>query len=139
MKNKNILVWLLVVLAVVGAVAIGYTYRGTFLQGKMGPISGPGSGPVSGWTVNDPINRAQFAKLLAVALRGDNVSAYKCKVQSFLDVGDTSWYSPYVCYLYDQDIMKGFANGTFGPANKINRAEAAKVLAHVYYVLGVNY
>lgn len=127
MKNKNILVWLLVVLAVAGAVFIGYTYRGTFLQGKMGPIFGPG-GPISGekGSVNNAINRAEFAKLLAVAMEGDGVSSYECKNSVFTDVKDSDWFAPYVCYLLDEGLLA--ANPKFLPAKTVNRAEAAKIL-----------
>lgn len=134
MKNKNVLVWLLVVLAVAGAVFIGYTYRGTFLQGKMGRDGkgSPVSGPVSGSQVNDAINRAEFAKLLAVALEGESVSSYECKNSVFTDVKDSDWFAPYVCYLLDEGLLA--AKSKFYPAKTVNRAEAAKILVNAYSV-----
>ncbi len=146
MKNKNILVWLLVVLAVVGAVAIGYTYRGTFLQGKMGrPVSGscdgkgcpaPVSGPVSGPQVNDAINRAEFAKLLAVAYLADNEELSPDGNDCFSDIESGAWYAEYVCFLAEKDIVQGYADSTFKPANKVLRAEAAKTLLNAYSISG---
>ena len=47
---------------------------------------------------------------------------------SFSDVGDSTKYSSAVEYLKTKGIINGYSDGTFKPDNKINRAEALKII-----------
>ncbi len=49
-------------------------------------------------------------------------------VQSFTDVPSDSWFSPYVCYLTEQGIVKGITETEFVPNGTFTVAEAAAVI-----------
>jgi len=46
----------------------------------------------------------------------------------FLDVLETDWEYPYVCYVYEKGIMIGLSNEEFGKNRNLTRAEFATVL-----------
>jgi hypothetical protein len=48
--------------------------------------------------------------------------------QLFLDVPEGVWFSSAVNNLSEKGILQGYQNGTFGPANTVNRAELAVTL-----------
>ena len=43
---------------------------------------------------------------------------------AFPDVTMSSWFAPYISYLYSNDMMSGYTDGTFKPRKEITRAEA---------------
>ncbi len=47
----------------------------------------------------------------------------------FEDVPETHWGVNEIVYMYRNDIVRGFADGTFRPNNKVTRAELASVTA----------
>ncbi|MFH0834656.1 MAG: S-layer homology domain-containing protein [Patescibacteria group bacterium] len=93
---------------------------------KRGLISGYDDGTFG---ADKQINRAEFLKILVGATKdaGLTISGKNC----FPDVGDL-WFSPYVCYAKAHGWVNGYADGTFRPANPINRAEALKILANAF-------
>lgn len=54
----------------------------------------------------------------------------------FTDVDYQSWYAQYVCIAKELNIVEGYPDGTFKPANQISIAEAAKILVNAYGVPG---
>lgn len=73
---------------------------------------------------NNPINRAEFIKIIMEAGFEDSVfGGSNC----FTDVG-TEWFAEYVCAAKDYEIILGYPNGSFGPANSIILAEALKII-----------
>lgn len=109
MKKEN-LKWL--VLALVAVVTVGvvvFAGGGTLFQGKI--------------AAKGPITRADFSKMLVIAA---DLEPVECNV--FADVPIDAWYNNYVCALYNADVLKGYADGTFKAQNTINRAEAAKAI-----------
>jgi len=48
--------------------------------------------------------------------------------EHFSDIADNEIYHESTSYLYEEGIIKGYADGTFKPENKINRAELLKVI-----------
>lgn len=75
---------------------------------------------------DSPINRAEFTKIVLGALGytiPDSISE-----SSFSDAPIDTWYAPYTQTAYDEEIVEGYSDGTFGAANYINRAEAVKIL-----------
>lgn len=93
-------------------------------------------GPTSGPVVKDAVNRAEFARLLFVALEGSNATSYQCPWQQsyFTDVPKTAWFYKPVCYVYENDIIMGYPNGKFGPGDTVNRAAAVTMLANAYFL-----
>ena len=47
---------------------------------------------------------------------------------SFPDVKSSDWFYDGVMYSSEHDLMTGFGDGTFGPADPVNRAQLATVL-----------
>jgi len=72
------------------------------------------------------ITRAELVKI-AVKMFGLKV-ADKITENPFKDVVASEWYGPYVKIALDNNIVKGYDDGTFRPNTYITRAEALKVL-----------
>lgn len=81
---------------------------------------------------DNPINRAEFTKILIEASLGENPtdSADAC----FNDFTVDQWFSSYVCFAKEGGIISGYPDGSFGPANNIKLTEAAKILVNVFEI-----
>ncbi len=73
---------------------------------------------------NQGINRAEFLKIL---MESADISPQG--VNCFSDVAD-QWFAGYVCEAQRQGIVQGYEDGTFGPVNPINFAEASKIVVN---------
>ncbi len=75
------------------------------------------------------INRAEFLKILVEATKGTGVeiSGSNC----FPDVKN-EWFAPYICYAKARGWVGGYPDGSFQPANPVNRAEALKILSQSF-------
>lgn len=73
------------------------------------------------------INRAEFVKILIGAYSSEKPTGGKC----FPDVTD-EWFAPYVCTAKRLGVIEGYPDGTFKPADPINFAEAAKIIANTF-------
>ena len=79
------------------------------------------------------LTRAQFCKLAVTALGFSDVSAYG-SYTIFPDVKNTHWAAPYINAavrhpeLKDQAIIRGYADGTFGPDKTVNYGEVCTML-----------
>ena len=72
------------------------------------------------------INRAEFTKIIVETFnRGQGVGS-----NCFPDVG-TDWYAKYVCFSKTHNIISGYPDGNFRPANNINFVEIAKILVNI--------
>lgn len=71
------------------------------------------------------INRAELMKILVTnqGLNPDPAFYKSC----FPDVTE-EWFAPYVCYAEAQGWVDGYPDGTFKPANTVNKVEALKML-----------
>jgi hypothetical protein len=91
------------------------------------------------------INRAEFVKILEESKGhydyGDTEAELdSCTLAtSFSDVPKTEWFYKYVCLAVKQGLVSGYPDGTFRPADNINFAEAAKILAMKFLVPTFNY
>jgi hypothetical protein len=88
------------------------------------------SGVVSGYTdgtfrPGDNVTRAQFAKMLAGAMGWPLVTP---ATPTFGDVPLNDWAYAYIETAAARGVLSGYADGTFRPANKVTRAQAAKIL-----------
>jgi hypothetical protein len=103
-------------------------------QAKFAPSTGfvPSTNFVDSRLVRSQINRAEFVTVLVN--NSKLPVSQPCNV--FSDVDPASWYAPSVCTLYEQGILQGYHDGTFKPANKINRAEASKLIFDTFGVVG---
>lgn len=82
---------------------------------------------------NSSLTRAQFCKLAVTALGFADVSAYG-SYTIFPDVKNTHWAAQYINAavrhpeLKDQAIIRGYADGTFGPDKIVNYGEVCTML-----------
>lgn len=76
---------------------------------------------------NLPINRAEFLKILMLAVHGDavfEVGSTAC----FFDFGpQVQWYYPHACTARSLGIVEGYPDGTFRGENTVNLVEALKM------------
>jgi hypothetical protein len=74
------------------------------------------------------INRAEFTKIVVKTFFPNEL---ECGGPSrFADAPDHSWFSFYICVAASKKLIGGYPDGTFKPAQQINFAEAAKILAN---------
>ncbi len=71
------------------------------------------------------ITRAELAKIV-VKIRGENPDSQEFS-NCFPEV-NTEWYARFVCFAKQKDWFVGYPDGSFQPANFVNRAEAAKII-----------
>jgi hypothetical protein len=79
----------------------------------------------------DEVNRAEFAKLLVQASDLDYTKKMpETLTNCFTDVFDLPghWFAPAVCAARGEGWINGYPDGSFGPAQQINRAEAMKIV-----------
>lgn len=73
----------------------------------------------------NPVNRAEFLKMLTIALKKDTTGFGK---PCFSDVKGDEWFAPYVCFAKDAGWISGFQDGKVLPGNQISLAEASKII-----------
>ncbi len=70
------------------------------------------------------INRAEFTKIILESIFDESeIYGENC----FPDV-TTQWFAKYICTAQRKGIVKGYANGNFGPADEISFVESAKII-----------
>lgn len=74
------------------------------------------------------INRAEFLKILVAGFRGDEIRG---ETECFRDIAD-EWFAPYICAAKRLGWIDGYPDGTFRPAQRINRAEAMKIVVTAF-------
>ena len=72
--------------------------------------------------------RRSIAGLSLLALLASMSFAGVAKAQTFSDVDPDDWYYEYVESLVDLGVVEGYDDGTFGPGDTLNRAQAAKIM-----------
>lgn len=75
---------------------------------------------------NGFITRSEAVKIILLTAGLNKSTTYDAK---FSDVVKGAWYESYVNYAAEKGIVEGYANGKFGPNNKLTRAEAAKIIS----------
>lgn len=94
-----------------------------YLQGA-GVINGYADGT---FKPENTVNRAELLKIL-IEGKGINPDGSEYK-NCFLDVKE-EWFAKYVCYAQEQGWVSGYVDGTFKPAQTVNKAEAIKMLVN---------
>ncbi len=78
------------------------------------------------------INRAELIKVLVTAKKiNPEFDIYK---NCFPDVTD-EWFARFVCYGKKQGWIQGYPDGTFKPAQTVNKVEAIKILINSQGIL----
>lgn len=89
--------------------AVKYVYENDIMNGLTETTFGP----------NETLDRAMFATIL-YRLSGSPEVEFK---EIFTDVKDGRYYSDAVIWAYENEIVTGYGNDTFGPADKITREQ----------------
>lgn len=104
------------------------TVRENYLRGIMTGMSETRFAPAN------PVGRAQFATVI-YRMEGSQKIPYQ---KIFADVPENAWYTDAVTWAFDQGIITGYQNGTFGPANTITREQLATMLYRYAKYLGLD-
>ncbi|MFC1616292.1 S-layer homology domain-containing protein [Patescibacteria group bacterium] len=80
------------------------------------------------------VNRAEFLKMLYEA-EGEFVDEKGdlSVILPFPDVPGNEWYTDYVELAYAANVIDGYPDGTFQPANPINVVEAFKIVDNMFF------
>lgn len=81
---------------------------------------------------SDPVTRAEFAALL---VRGLGLPERE-GIRSFTDVSAASWYAGAVGTASEAGLILGYADGTFGPQERITREQMAVMIARAVAYVG---
>jgi hypothetical protein len=121
---------LVVLLVVLGGLAAAYFVGGEDLMGRMSRFSG-GKGTITeredssdGKGTSDNITKGEMMRYVVV-FPGWAIT-YGAQ-PTFPDVPMSHTYYKYVETAYANDLIDGYANGTFGPEDYVSKAEAAKL------------
>lgn len=76
------------------------------------------------------LNRAEAVTLL-LRVKGIDASEYEAQ-ETFSDVPEEAWFAPAVTVAVQNEWIKGFPDGTFKPAQELNRAEWAVILERAF-------
>ena len=94
--------------------AVQYVYENGIMTGKTATTFAP----------NDNLTRAEFATVL-YSQAGKPAVDYR---PIFKDVAQGAWYTSPVLWAYDNRIVSGYANGSFGTSDKITREQLALMM-----------
>jgi len=72
------------------------------------------------------VNRAEFLKMLYLTLEVGDIG--NIEGNSFSDVEEGAWYTPYIKMSKARGTINGYEDGTFKPGQCVNRAEALKIV-----------
>jgi len=86
--------------------------------------------PDGSFQPDQEVNRAEILKMLLLGFGYDVPEADS--ENPFSDVETGSWYEGYVLYAYDLEIIAGYADETFKPAQNVNKVEFLKILTRSY-------
>ncbi len=76
---------------------------------------------------DQPINRAEFLKILMLAVFGsESLEVYNDRCFSDF-TGERQWFWPYACKAKERGIIGGYPDGTFRGTQTVNLAEALKM------------
>ncbi len=89
---------------------------------NQGVISGY---PDGSFKPENPVNRAELLKIL---VEGKGVTPVVDDYSNCFSDVKTDWYAPYVCYAKEQGWVDGYPDGSFKPAQTVNKVEAIKML-----------
>ena len=86
---------------------------------------------------DQPINRAEAMKILVGAIKFEQFSGVEKPLNSgkviaftecdFPDVPANEWFHDYVCTALQNEVIEGYPDGTFKPAQTINNVESLKI------------
>ncbi len=85
-----------------------------------------GTGPLPGVTTTTPTGTPATATATQVVL--SPTATHTACVTSFSDVPPSAFFYPYVQFLYCNDFISGYSDGTFRPYNNTTRGQMVKIV-----------
>ncbi|MFC1615680.1 S-layer homology domain-containing protein [Patescibacteria group bacterium] len=79
-----------------------------------------------------PINRAEFTKIIIKSVYTEEDINNCTSELNFPDVQITDWFHDFICVAGNEQIINGYPDGTFKPADNINFVEAAKIIVNAF-------
>lgn len=73
----------------------------------------------------NPVNRAELLKIL---VEGKGITPVVDDYSNCFSDVKTDWYASYICYAKDEGWVDGYPDGSFKPAQTVNKVEAIKML-----------
>ncbi|MFC1600044.1 S-layer homology domain-containing protein [Patescibacteria group bacterium] len=98
--------------------AIWYVYNNDIVQGYEDGSYKP----------DQKINRAELLKIIVESAFAEKYGDYVATSSGASDVYSDAWYYKYVSFGNSFDIVEGYTDGSFRPANNINFVEALKIV-----------
>jgi len=95
-----------------------------FIANK-GIVNGDGKG---NFRPESEINRAEFTKILVKTKFEEELKSFELTESCFPDFETSAWFAKFVCFAKENEILKGYPDGEFKPANPVNLAEAITIL-----------
>ncbi len=77
---------------------------------------------------DEPVTRAQFAKIVVCALGVGEAAQYAAGATKFADVPADHWATGYINVAVDMGVIAGYPDGTFLPEKEVTFAEAIKMI-----------
>lgn len=77
---------------------------------------------------DQPITRAEFSKIVVAVLGLSDAAKMSVANTKFTDVKADNWASGYINVGVDQNLFKGYTDGTFKPDRNVSQAEVLAVL-----------
>jgi len=105
---------------------VGTDYEDAVVRlGALGIIAGFPDGT---YKPDEPVTRAQFAKIIVTALGVGEAANYAAGTTKFSDVPADHWAAGYINVAVDVGVINGYPDGTFKPENQVTFAEAIKMI-----------
>lgn len=74
------------------------------------------------------INRAELTKIIVENFYSEEFQVHDYSYSCFSDISPDQWFTPYVCFAKAKDIIHGYDDNTFRPAQNVKFPEALKIL-----------
>ncbi|MDQ0168304.1 hypothetical protein J2S11_004266 [Bacillus horti] len=82
----------------------------------------------------EDITRAEFAEILINSL---GLKLNSVQVSPYPDVMSSAWYNDVIQTAYEYNLINGFEDGTFRPADKLTREQAMKIFSSAMKLTGL--
>ena len=98
---------------------------------RLGVLSGFEDGS---FRPEETLTREQSAKIVAYLLLGkEEAEALSCHSAPFPDVAADRWSAPYIAWCLEREILVGFPDGNFCPADQLTGYQFTKMLLCAYH------
>ena len=81
--------------------------------------------PDGSFKPDSKVTRAEFTKIVVNTFNSDNDQK---DLNCFNDIKDSDWFAPFVCFAKSKNIVQGYLDGDFKPAQEISLVEALKIV-----------